>query len=213
MRRFLPLALLLVGLICSVSLLAADEKKDADKKEAPKTDSKDKSTKEKLGAGGSFVGTLTRVEGAQKYLTVQISEQVPTGGNLNLGALKKGSHPSLSGGGGTKQVTHNIELQASDSMKVRMMQPPVDFDDKGRPKKYTPREIKALKKGEDAKLPGFAADFDSLKANQVVQVYLSKSKHPHKPAAKAKTKDGDAESPPAEKPEVTMIVILKEPPK
>src|SRR5207244_3200625 len=72
-----------------------------------------------------------------------------------------------------KEIKKDIELRAADEMKVRVLNPPVDYDDKGRPKKYTAKELKELK-GPDTSLPGYAGDLESLRPNQVVKVYLKK---------------------------------------
>src|SRR5439155_20913538 len=109
-----------------------------------------------------------------------------------------------------------IELQATDDMKVRTLQLPLDFDEKGRPKKYTNKEIQELR-GPDQRLPGYTADFDSLKPEQTVKVYLAKKKAVAAPApaappkGKDKDKDKDDDKPGAERPEIAMVVILTEP--
>jgi hypothetical protein len=77
-------------------------------------------------------------------------------------------------------------------MKVRTLSPPVDYDDKGNVKKYTAKELKKLRgKGN---LPGYPADFDSLREGQAVKVYLAKPKAAKKKAGKkgkANKKDKD----------------------
>ena len=104
-----------------------------------------------------------------------------------------------------KDVTKNIEIQADDNMRVRTLLLPVEYDEKGRPRKLTEKEKKALK-GPDATQPGYLADFDSLKPGQEVKVFLAKSKDAHK----AKGKDA-ADS--KEKPKATTILIVSEPAK
>ena len=104
-----------------------------------------------------------------------------------------------------KDVTRNIEIQADDNMRVRTLLLPVEYDEKGRPRKLTEKEKKALK-GPDATQPGYLADFDSLKPGQEVKVFLAKSKDAHK----AKGKDA-ADS--KEKPKATTILIVSEPAK
>src|SRR5262249_3961900 len=139
MRRGLLFSFLVSCLIYSASMSSADENKDTDKKDPPKVTATHKESKEKLGAGGIITGKLTRVEGAQKYLTVQVTQEVPAtgGGGFNVG---KRHVPGMQ----MKQVTQNLEIQAADDMKVRMLQPPVDYDDKGKLKKYSTKELKAL---------------------------------------------------------------------
>lgn len=183
----------------------------ADDDGAKKTDAKPPS--EKLVKLGEVVGRLTRVEGSQKYITVQVSTPVVV--------------PTLGGGGGrygrpaisfrVQQVSRDIELSAHDDLKVRVLYPPAEFDEKGRPKRYTSAELKELK-GPDPKLPGYMADFDSLKPEQVVRVTVmgKKPTMPQKAGARLKTakdKDVDPEEGAAEeeRPFATMIVILAEP--
>jgi hypothetical protein len=73
-----------------------------------------------------------------------------------------------------KEVKKDVEVVPADDVKVRAMQPPVVYDEKGYPKKYTPEELKAMK--GDAKLPGYAADLDSVQPGQVVIAYLARKK-------------------------------------
>jgi hypothetical protein len=107
-----------------------------------------------------------------------------------------------------KDITQKLELQAADDMKVRTNFLPNELDEKGKPRRLTDKEKKALK-GPDPSLPGYTADFDSLKKDQTVEVHLAKAKD----SAKSKTKDKDAAGGDKEKPKVAMIVIVKEPPK
>jgi len=117
--------------------------------------------------------------------------------------------------------TYDLDIPA-DAV-VRSMQSPQAYDDKGNPKKYTAAELKELK-GDDPKLPGYAADFNTLKTGQIVKVHFGKKKDPakkdaakDKDAAKekdapkekdaaAKDKDKDADP----KTQILMIVILKD---
>lgn len=186
-----------------------EEKKDAKKPEPPAK----AEPKEKLIPLGTLVGKLTRVEGAEKFITVQVTQAyaVPSGNYRP----SKGSRPSVQ----TKEMKQDIELQPADELIVRVMNLPPKFDDKGRPRKPTKDEIKELK-GTNPKLPGYAADFESLKPDQLVQVSIAKKKDATvktapRPIAKAKTKekkdDDAAADPEPERPLVTMIVILGEP--
>jgi len=114
-----------------------------------------------------------------------------------------------------RKGTKDMELHAVDDLKVRSSNPPLEFDEKGRPRRYTYRELKELK-GPDTKLPGYQADFESLKPGQDVRITLAK----RKPVAKvqrpkaADDADLDKTAPkPSDKQEVMMIVILREPAK
>jgi hypothetical protein len=108
------------------------------------------------------------------------------------------------------KVPKDIDLRASDEMKVRVLELPVEFDEKGKAKKWTKKEI-AERKGPDPSLPGYTGDFDSLKAGQIVKVYLVKQKPAPKPVAKGKDKVKDDDEPVEKRQEVWMVVILGEP--
>jgi hypothetical protein len=112
-------------------------------------------------------------------------------------------------GGGGRVSTRNqdLELKAADDIKVRLLQPPLQFDEKGRIKKYTRKELDELK-GPDKSLPGYQGDFDNLKAGQTVKVYLVKKKTAPKPPGKKKDDGEDLEE---KRPSVRMVIILAEP--
>jgi hypothetical protein len=201
---------------------------DAKGKDAPKPEAKIESKKtevpekpepkEKLIPLGQLVGKLMRVEGAQRYITIQLTQSyiAPSGGGRPTG---KG-RPNITAQ--VKQSTRDVELQASDDLIVRVANPPTDFDDKGRPKRRTAQELKELK-GPNPKLPGYNAEFESLKPDQIVQVTVAKKKDPPgvkgaprtAPKVVAKTKkakDDEPDEPPeVERPLVTMILIIAEP--
>lgn len=185
-----------------------------------------------IAAGKPFVAKLIQAEGSQKYVTVEVTQQVSTPNpdgarqvstiqrqiaeqqrNTNLaerqrrlGELAVDLEKAKRNLVRTKDERHRLELLTADELKVRTLVPPLDYDDKGKPKKLTPKELKELK-GPDPKLPGYTADFDSLKPGQMVEVHVSKPK----PAAKPKNKDKDLdEVVESDKPQVTMIVIVKE---
>ncbi len=109
-----------------------------------------------------------------------------------------------------------VDVRATDDCKVRIMYPPVQYDDSGNLKKWTKKELDKLRAG--SKLPGYPADFDLLKTGQFVELYLAKP-HPSLPSkeknpkvAAKKKKDEDAPDPmEIARPEVVMIVIWAEP--
>jgi hypothetical protein len=101
-----------------------------------------------------------------------------------------------------------MDLRAVDGCKVRAMAPPTEFDDKGRLKTFTQKELSALR--GNSKLPGYAADFDRLNVGQTVTVYLAKTKdQPRREAGAPKKKNPDDDD---AKPEVVLIVIVQEGP-
>jgi hypothetical protein len=110
-----------------------------------------------------------------------------------------------------KEVKKDVEVAPDDDVKVRSLQPPVVYDDKGYPKKYTPEELKGLR--GDGKLPGYASDLDSVQPGQVVIAYLARKKPgAAKEAEKESQKDLDTKDLAAgERPLATMLVIVAEP--
>jgi competence protein ComGC len=100
-----------------------------------------------------------------------------------------------------------VELMAADDYKVRMRNPPPQFDDKGRPKRYTKKELQELK-GND-KLPFFPAEFSDIKAGQIVEVTLLQNKSGPRPIKRGKDIDADAAA--DNLPKMSMIIILGDP--
>jgi hypothetical protein len=114
------------------------------------------------------------------------------------------------------QVKRDFDFQAEEKIKVRLKNPPEQFDEKGFVKKYSPAELSELK-GKDKSLIGYESSGEALKPGQTVLVNLrahkpAKSTTAPTPAAK---KDKDAEkketdSAVAHKMQATMIVILQD---
>ncbi len=104
----------------------------------------------------------------------------------------------------------DVELQTTDDVKVRLVNPPVAFDDKGKIKKYTQKELQELK-GNDPKLPGYNGEFSDIQTEQIVQVTLVRKKG--EPSAKPmkKGKDADMELLKDELPPVSLIVVVNPP--
>jgi hypothetical protein len=80
----------------------------------------------------------------------------------------------------------DLEVTVDDDVKVRSLKVPPQFDDKGKPRKPTTEELKALK-GPDRKLPGYTLDYADLKPGQTVRLSLSRRK-----TAKPSNKETDA---------------------
>jgi hypothetical protein len=204
-----------------VSWSAADDTKDtSSKREPPK-----KVVKQKPIKTDSFTGKLIRVEGAQHMLAVRVTAKIPqenTGAIQNIANLKAQLLTTRDPGTlrnisiemaknqanlvSYKDLSKDVELEVGDNLKVRTLVEPVEYDDKGKPRRLTAKE-KAELKGSDPKLPGYEADFDSLKADQTVAVYVPQKKA----SGKSKVKDLVFDN--KEKLKAVMIVILKEPAK
>jgi hypothetical protein len=177
----------LTGLVAALALvvpaLAADDKKATPK---DKPDTKDTT---KWVSAGEIQVTLTRVDGPQK--TVAFNQKIPYRNGRSLAY---------------KDVEN--ELHAADDIKVRMPSPPVEFDLKGNPKKYTSKELRELK--GPGNLWGYPADFDSLKSGQLVRLFLKKPKDA--PRYK-RDKNEDKDSLQENKPVISMVYIIAEPKK
>jgi hypothetical protein len=103
----------------------------------------------------------------------------------------------------------DFQVRAADDIKVRTNFPPTEYDDKGNLKRWTAKELKALK--GNSKLPGYPAEYDALRPGQIIDVYMAKQSLPTKntPLAKNKAKlkvEEDAVEP-DNRPKVVMIVI------
>ena len=84
----------------------------------------------------------------------------------------------------------DIDFQAEETVKVRTMELPEQFDEKGNLKKYTTEELKQLK-GKDKDLPGYESAFESLKEGQLIRVTLAEHKA-KKPASSTSSSPGEA---------------------
>jgi hypothetical protein len=110
---------------------------------------------------------------------------------------------------GVRLAQVNIDVTFSyngDVGKVRTIDPPEGFDDKGNVKKYTKEELKQFKgdTAEEKKMAGYKSDFSELKVGDLVQVLLSVHKNTAaKKTTAAASKAGanpDADAPAADAP-------------
>jgi hypothetical protein len=114
------------------------------------------------------------------------------------------------------KTTRQVEFQHIETVKVRAMFLPEEFDDKGEVKKYTAAEKLKLR-GKDKHLPGYESSIDKMEVGQQVKVKLVK-RPKRKPAekeaedkeaekdAKATAKEDDGEK----KLQVSLIILLKD---
>ncbi len=220
MRHTSGLTLTLLALAAVVPARAADKK---DAKETPAVSAKDVQA---LAGENGVVGTLLRAGGSEQQFTLRIEYPTlqPKSGagspaHRQQAAILKGKNSlqqalqmqRLVAQLEREQLRHykvttehkDFDLQASADAAVRYQTLPVEYDEKGQAKKHTAEELKALK-GPDPKLPGYAADFDKLKAGAVVRVTFKKPD--------AKDKKADKEKDDDKTPQVALIVILKDAP-
>ncbi|MBX9681311.1 MAG: hypothetical protein K2X38_21350 [Gemmataceae bacterium] len=107
-----------------------------------------------------------------------------------------------------------IRLQASDATKFRIMQPATEYDEKGNLKKWSKKDLDALRGNTD--MPGYPAEFDALRQGQFLNVYLPPLKAAPKtsgsPMPKKKLDDDDpAMNAPPERQDTVLIVIVGDP--
>jgi len=148
--RFVFTVLLLLCLTLSSSF-GQDKDKKAEDKNA-KAD-----PKEKWIPAGQVVAVLKEVRESDKSVVLSIQTQ-----NSYYSPQARRVVPAK---------MEDIELLLKDDVKIRQANPPEAFDDKGRPKKYTVKELKELK-GDDLKTPGYPADFSDLINQSIVNVTL-----------------------------------------
>jgi hypothetical protein len=113
-----------------------------------------------------------------------------------------------------EKKTSTVEYTSTDDVKVRLMEPPPAFDDKGNIKKRTKKELDELKgdpKDPDFKLPGYPAAFTDLhQGGMVVATLVKKKGVPHHTGPKPKDADPDLAQ--DNLPMISMIEILPDPP-
>jgi hypothetical protein len=201
---------------------------NTDKKPATKAK---KEKKEKFEYSTKFDAKLTKLEGSTKNFSVQVTdawtnpqraaenqvhyarrigeigrEKNPQSRQLQLVELQLDMQRRATNA--IEKKTRDVDLTADEKMKVRMFQPPLDYDDKGNPKKYTKAELKKLK-GPDTSLPGYMADYEQLKAGQLVTVYLAKLKQDKSKTAKKNADDADLD---LMRPKAILVLIVADPP-
>lgn len=98
-------------------------------------------------------------------------------GEMSLAAPPPAKRP-MPKGPNSQDVDYEFNVLAD--AKVRLLNPPVEFDEKGRPKKFDSEENKKRKGDTPAeqKLPGIKSEFNALKPGDVVQITFSRPKNP-----------------------------------
>ncbi len=101
---------------------------------------------------------------------------------------------------------YDVEFQTKENAKVRNMNLPEQFDEKGNPKKYTAKELAELK-GKDKDLAGYESALEKLEAGQSIKVVLTEM--PVKKKTDDKEKDVAVKDP-EKKMQVKTVFILAE---
>jgi hypothetical protein len=106
----------------------------------------------------------------------------------------------------------DFELVATDDVKVRLLELPVEYDDTGHLKQFTAKERKELKGKEG--LPGYRGAWENLAPGQTARLYLlPPKKKPEEKKAKVDVEDKAVFDllDETKKPLVRMILVLAEP--
>ena len=158
-------------------------------------------------------GELNKAQGEYQTAVLQVIVQSNAQQNTTMLAAIRKYGVSVPAGYKVDKVKALVEFQSSETIKVRTLVLPEEFDEKGKPKKYTKEELAELK-GKDKNLPGYESSLDKLETGQRLRVVLAAVK---KPVAKAKDADKDDEKDVPEekdkadkKMQVKLIVILEE---
>lgn len=144
MKRTLSFGLLLLSLACFPALSEGDDKK-------PDTSAAS------FTSVGDVSGILQKVDSGS--ITLRLTGVTLQGGGRGRSPQAKENHQDL-------------KLELTPDYKVRILHLPPLTDDKGKPKQRSPEELQKLK--GNSNLPGYTAEPDDLKPNQVVQVHLVK---------------------------------------
>jgi len=198
MNRLLRYTFLALFAFLIAPAFAADEKKD-DPKPPPKIADKitgKKDAENKLIKAGEIAGEVVHVEPAKNSLRVKVTipytelnqgeykayiqEQInarnaAARGDRNayanhLRAAVDHSNRLIS----VKSTSKEVPVDAADECKVRLAQPKASFDDMGNVKKFTQKELAALR-GKDRLYDG---EFSDLTVGQIVRVTFVKPKTP-----------------------------------
>ena len=236
MRRLLTGIAALALALCVVPAFAADDKDKKDPAPDAKKDA-DKDTTppaEKPIKLGVVAGKLVEVNESAKSLKVEVTTEVqkPNLGeiqamqNCEVQLAQAAARRDYNGMASLQQQilqhklnsvkiekqTKNMDYTTTEDVKVRLTDPPVAYDDKGNLKKYTHKELEALKgdpKDPDYKLPGYPGAFSDLRQGSMVRVTLVKKREAPHTGPKAKDADPDVKQ--DNLPEASMIEILPDP--
>ena len=108
-----------------------------------------------------------------------------------------------------QKITKDVEVQAVDDVVVRLLNPRGQFDEKGKIKKYTAKELKELR--GDSKLPGYKGEFSDLAVDQIVSLTLVRKKSETPKPIKPKGKDADVDLMADLLPQASVIVVVHDP--
>ncbi len=105
----------------------------------------------KLASGQNVASDVQRIRSQQARMQQAVLKAQMGGGKAGSGNSKR------------------VEFHASPTIKVRVMEPPQAFTDKGEIKKFTKAEVDQMR-GKDRNLPGFEATMADLQPGNIVRL-------------------------------------------
>jgi len=212
-----------------------DPKKDDPKKDDPKKDDPKKEVKKDSGMVkvGTYTGVVVNFEEGKRSLKIRIDlpkldvnaavALQQANQELQLASIPKpGQKPQdliTAIVNAQKKVAEKssklyvsspqeFDWSLTDDAMVRVAEPTTEFDDKGKPKKLTPKERAELK--GDPKLPGYKGELADVRSNWYVQITLVRPKGAKPLKIDPKTKDVDPQMLAESKPLISMVVVIAE---
>jgi hypothetical protein len=212
-----------------------DEKKPEEKKKDDKKPEEKKKDDKWILAGRPISGEIVTVDENKKIIKIKVTTVVQSinqgevqaiaqeEANLRNAILKRDANGIAAAQQNIAnhqrnmykydKKTNDVEyaIMEEPPVKVRVMTPPVTFDDNGVIKKHTNEELKKLK--GDSSLPGYPGEFSELRNGQMVSLTLLRNKDAKPPAPMPGVKPADLDLTGDYMPHVSMIVITAEPAK
>jgi hypothetical protein len=219
LTRWAVLFLLFASVIVPTSAADAPAKKEGD---SPKK--KEQKHEEEYVVVGQYEGVITNFTSGQKTFTATVSVRVPDEAALrHMADLKQQLAGTRDGNAAAKllrEINQGAEtkvdrtFEASEDVKVRTSDLPVEFDENGKRKKYNSAELKQKKGGN---LWGYPSDIEQLAKGTNVKLFLSVKKSTAEAMKKrkkttrpARPKTDAADPTEDDPPLVRMIYILGE---
>ncbi len=160
------IAALLVGVTAATLWAPADDKQNKKDKADAANARERRKAEEKIVSGPPFRGKIIRIDPAQRFLTVQVKRKIPQQNlqavqnlaNLQAQLIDASRRKDFNGVVSTQtEIAKNklnlytfhdeelkLEIECPDNVKVRTLLRPIDYDEKGRPKRLTEKEKKEL---------------------------------------------------------------------
>ena len=105
-----------------------------------------------------------------------------------------------------KEEKRDVDVQTAKDLKIRLHSPPTTFDEKGRAKKPTKKELDELK-GPDPRLPGYLGDLKDIRQDSYVTIFFAPRKKTTNSVGGKPAKTDEDKPTVDSRPEILMILI------